>query len=95
MKQTSILVTVEQNCSKCKDSFIWRSQPSPILGRYPIGNTLLSSSVLMAGASVHQLLLVFRHLGHHKLFLFPVILHNWETYRGNLVSKIKQLKDVE
>ena len=106
MKQTGTLVTVEQNCSKCKDSFIWRSQPSPILGRYPIGNILLSFSILMAGASIHQILLVFRHLGlkvhsartffrHQKLFLFPVILHHWETYRSNLVSKIKQLKDVE
>ena len=60
----------------------------------------------MVGASIHQILLVFGHLGlkvhsartffrYQKLFLFPVILYHWETYRSNLVSKIKQLKDVE
>ena len=105
MKQNGTLVTVEQSCSRCRDVFVWNSQPPPLLGRYPLGNILLSFSVLMAGASIHKVLLVFRHLGlhaysartffrHQKSSLFPVILHYWESYQANLVSKIKQLKDV-
>ena len=52
-----------------------------------------------------KVLLVFYHMGlqvysarsffrHQKFYLFPIILHHWETYQANIVSRIKQLKDV-
>ena len=31
---------------------------------------------------------------HQKSLLFPVVLHHWESYRANLISKVKELKDV-
>ena len=106
MKQYGTLVTVTQSCHHCLDEFVWKSQPSPICGNIPMGNILLSFAVLMAGASINKVLLVFRHMGlcvysartffrHQKAFLFPTVLHHWETYQASLVNKIKQLKDVE
>ena len=61
--------------------------------------------VLMAGASISKVLLVFKHLwlaadsgrtyfNHQKTFLFPVILKYWESYRASLIVKLKDIKDV-
>ena len=106
MKQTGTMVTVLQYCSHCEGNpFTWRSQPyHPLFKRYPAGNVLLSFAVLMAGASISKLLLVFKHMGlsvyesrtffyHQSRFLFPIILKYWETYQASLVTKIKGMKD--
>ena len=95
--------SINQNCQSCKKNFKWRSQPF-ILGRYPAGNLLLSFAVLMAGASIGKILLVFKHMGlsvyeprtffyHQSRFLFPVVLKYWENYQAGLFAKIKELKD--
>lgn len=105
MQQNGTMVTVTQTCSRCNEKYIWKSQPPPPRGKSPIGNLLLSFSILMAGASINKVLLVFRHMGlhvysvrtyfrHQKSLLFPVVLHHWESYRANLISKVKELKDV-
>ncbi len=104
MRQDGTMVTVTQSCLHCNKEFVWRSQPL-ILGKYPAGNILLSFGVLMAGASINKILLVFRHMGlcvysartffrHQKSFLFPIVLHYWETYRAALIQKLKGLKEV-
>lgn len=104
MQRTGTMVTVKQHCSKCTDGFVWRSQPF-VRGRYPAGNLLLSFAILMAGASISKVLLVCRHMGlavfsartffsHQKYFLFPVVLHYWESYRASIVDKLKEMKDV-
>ena len=56
MKQTGTTVTVLQHCKHCEGKpYTWRSQPyHPVLGRYPVGNVLLSFAVLFAGASYLQ-----------------------------------------
>jgi solute carrier family 8 (sodium/calcium exchanger) len=90
---------------KCgENAFQWRSQPL-ILGRYPAGNILLSFSVLMAGASISKISLVFKHMGlymfavrtffkHQKRFLFPAVLYHWENYQGTLLSKLRGINDI-
>ena len=60
-KQRGTLVTVTQSCQKCISGYTWRSQPL-VLGKIPAGNVLLSFAVLMAGASISKILLVFRHI---------------------------------
>lgn len=66
MKQRGTMVIVSQHCPKCgENAFHWRSQPL-IFGNYPAGNILLSFGVLMAGASISKILLVFRHMGDRK-----------------------------
>ena len=55
--------------------------------------------------SISKTLLIFRHMGlcvlsartysrHQRDFLFPSLLHYWETYRADLIYKLKTLKDV-
>lgn len=104
MDSCGTMVTVNQQCQSCKRNFKWRSQPY-ILGRYPPGNLLLSFAVLMAGASIGKIILVFKHMGlsaygsrtffyHQSRFLFPVILKYWKNYQARLITKVKDLKDV-
>ena len=65
MKQNGTMVTVIQHCKHCEGHpFTWKSQPYHlVLGKYPAGNILLSFAVLLAGASISKVLLVFRHMG--------------------------------
>ena len=71
-------------------------------GKYPAGNVLLSLAVLMAGASISKILLVFRHMGlvcysartffkHQGSFLFPAVIHHWECYQTELLNKVKDV----
>ena len=64
-----------------------------MLGNYPAGNILLSFGILMAAAFVSRVLLTLKHMDlavfslrtyflHQRKFLFPVVLHYWEEYRG-------------
>ena len=65
---------------------------------------MLSFAILMAGASVGKILLVFKHMGlsvyesrtffyHQSKLLFPVVSKYWENYQAVLIAKIKELKD--
>ena len=104
MRQNGTMVTVMQQCRKCK-AFFWNSQSYMPHGKYPAGNILLSLAVLMVGASVSKVLLLFPHLGlccyssrtffsHQRSFIFPTVIRHWELYRAGLVSKLKDMKDV-
>ena len=62
LKCHETMVTVTQHCRKCKDVFEWNFQPL-VMGKYPAGNLLLSFAILMAGASISKVLLIFRHMG--------------------------------
>ena len=103
-KQNGTMVTVIQRCIKRSGTFQWRSQ-TLVLGRYPAGNILLSFGILMAGASISKVLLVFKHMGlcaysartyfiYQKHFIFPVILKYWESCQAQLLRQLKVLKDV-
>ena len=106
MKQQGTMVIVNQHCTSCsEESFEWKSQPMALGGKYPAGNVLLSFAVLMAGASISKVLLVFKHMGlsaysartfffHQRNFLFPVVINYWERYQADLLSKLKAMKDV-
>lgn len=106
MKQRGTIVTVIQDCSECGDgAFEWKSQPMALDEKHPAGNVLLSFAVLMAGASISKVLLVFKHMGlsaysirtyfaHQKNFLFPVVISYWEKYQSALIAKLKLLKNV-
>ena len=57
MRQNGTMVTVMQQCRKCK-GFFWNSQSYMPHGKHPVGNILLSLAVLMGGASVSKVLLL-------------------------------------
>ncbi|XP_015779716.1 PREDICTED: uncharacterized protein LOC107357590 [Acropora digitifera] len=105
MRQNGTMVTVMQQCRKCK-GFFWNSQSyMPHMWQlHPVGNILLSFAVLMGGASVSKVLLLFRHLGlccyspvtffsHQRSIIFPTVICHWELYRAGLVSKLRDMKD--
>ncbi|XP_068734517.1 uncharacterized protein [Montipora capricornis] len=103
MKKRGTLVIVNQHCSKCGDyCYEWRSQPNTLGGKHAAGNVLLSFAILLAGASISKVLLVFRHMGlsaystrtffaHQRNFLFPVIISHWETYQAGLIEQLKDM----
>lgn len=104
MKKSGTMVTVQQCCKKCSNGFTWRSQPL-VIGTYPAGNILLSFAILMAGSSISKILLVFKHFGiqayeartffyHQSNFIFPAILHHWESYRSALISSLRASKNL-
>lgn len=80
--------------------------PNPSFLKYPAGNMLLSFTILMAGASVSKIFLVFKHMNrlcmydirtyfiHQDKLLFPVVLSYWESYRSTLLNQVKDMKDV-
>ncbi|KAK2552961.1 hypothetical protein P5673_025663 [Acropora cervicornis] len=78
MVQNGTMVTVRQKCAKCIKGYVWTSQRMMPHGKYPAGNVLLSLAILMAGASISKILLVFRHMG----------------LQTDLVNKVRDLKDV-
>lgn len=98
------MVTVNQQCSKCK-AFVWNSQSYMPHGKYPAGNMVLSLAVLMAGACISKVLLSFCHLGlccylpctfisDQRSFIFPTVICHWKFYRAGPVNKLKDMKDV-
>lgn len=105
MIKNGTMVTVIQHCTPCEGHpFTWRSQPF-VLERYLAGNVLLSFAVLLAGASISKVLLVLRHMElsmycirtyfkHQRKFIYPAILHYWETYKASLITQLKKTKDV-
>ena len=104
MKNNGTMVIVTQHCCKCAGEFQWRSQPL-VHGKHPAGNLLLSLSVLLAGASISKVQLIFKHMGlcsysirtffrHQRHFLFPAILHHWESYQNKVIIQLKPMKDI-
>ncbi|XP_068680453.1 uncharacterized protein [Montipora foliosa] len=64
MKQRGTMVIASQQCQHCGDEvFVWKSQPMTLGGKHPLGNILISFGILMAGASISKVLLVFKHMG--------------------------------
>ncbi|XP_068704429.1 uncharacterized protein [Montipora foliosa] len=106
MKKRGTLVIVNQHCSKCGDyCYEWRSQPNTLGGKHAAENVLLSFAILLAGASISKVLLVFKHMGlsaystrtffaHQRNFLFPVIISHWETYQAGLIEQLKDMGDL-
>lgn len=104
MRRNGTMVTVVQECNSCgRDPFTWRSQPL-VLGKYPAGNILLSFAVLMAGASISKVVLVFKHMGlslynirtyfrHQAKLIFPAVLSYWELYQTKLLDGLRSTKN--
>ena len=97
--QTGTMLTIVSECSKCGETYTWKSQPD-LLGRFPAGNLLLSFAVLCAGASVRKVLLVFQHMGllvyheptyyyHQRHLLIPSVVAFWRKYQKKMLDQLK------
>ena len=100
MKVYGTMVMVEQQCKTCGKGFKWHSQPL-VLGKYPLGNLLLSFSVLMSGGSISKVLLIFKHMGltiysartffrHQTKFLFSSDFKTLDGFQGVFDQAIKE-----
>ena len=104
MKTLGTMVTVTQHCLKCNQTFEWNSQPL-VHGKNSCCKFAVEFCHFNCWRSISKTLLNFRHMGlcvlsartyfrHQRDFLFPSVLHYWETYRADLINKLKTLKDV-
>ena len=100
MKKNGTAVSVQQECLHCRKSFQWSSQPL-VLTKYPAGNILLSFAVLVSGASISKVLLVFKLLGlsvynirtffrHQSDLLLPSIARYCKSYPQALFNQWKE-----
>ena len=94
------MVYIEQLCKECKYQRTWDSQPRAACT--PLGNLLLSSAILCAGASATKVFLVLRHLNcacisysaflqHQQYYLQPAIHKLWTTVQQDVVAQLKDL----
>ena len=97
--QTGTMLTIVSECSNCGETYCWKSQPD-LLGRFPVGNLLLSFAVLCAGASIRKVLLVFQHMGllvyheptyyyHQRHLLISSVVGFWRKYQKKLLDQLK------
>lgn len=92
------MLTIFSKCKGCNQVNKWQSQPF-LLGKFPVGNVLLSFAVLCAGASISKILLVLKHMGvivyhkpaffyHQRHLLFPSIGKFWKSYQKNIIDSL-------
>ena len=101
-----MVIATQQNQCCFDDAFVWKSQPMTLGGKHPLGNVLLWFAILMVGASISNVLLVFKHMGlpvfsartifyHQRSFLFPAVVSFWKQYQAEPIFKFKELKNVK
>jgi len=99
MSQYGTLLNIDSTCTKCQQTFNWKSQPF-LLNKFPAGNLLLSFAILCAGASVKKVFLVFHHMNilvyqpstyyyHQKHLLIPSIVKFWRSYQAKLLASLQ------
>lgn len=97
-KEVGTMLTIIQNCIDCLYCFTWKSQPA--IGSMPLGNLLLSASILFSGSLVSKTLRVLdimniahqnrsRIFSHQKKYLFPTVFSSWATHKRSLLDEIK------
>lgn len=75
-------VSIYQKCTGCGVERLWNSQPN--VRHTPVGNLMLSASLLFSGSSISKTLLFLHHLGiptilyqtylnHQSFYLHPAI----------------------
>ena len=94
-------VHVEQRCSVCLNVFTWGSQP--FVKNQPVGNVLLSASILFTGTLPATVLRVLQNMGcvtiaertffqHQNEYLHPTISRVWEKHQVMLLQELRQEK---
>ena len=91
-------ITVRQKCFSCTFSTSWDSQPS--VGDIPIGNIMMSSSILFGGGSPAKVLRILKHMNvptigystfmsHQKKYLHPAVQRTYKDQQSTLLNNIK------
>ncbi|XP_041428792.1 uncharacterized protein LOC121397046 [Xenopus laevis] len=91
------MVTVNLTCRKLHNSLIWKSQPT--ISNMPVGNILMSSSILLSGSSFQKVKEMFDLFGiaaiskttfykNQNHILFPAIDNYWKKEQQNIFTEI-------
>lgn len=91
-------ITVTQKCLSCTFSTSWDSQPS--VGDIPVGNIMLSSSILFSGGSPTKVLRILKHMNvpticystfmnHQKKYLHTAVQRKYQQQQSTLLTNIK------
>lgn len=99
------MITVLQHCPNCGDNAFKCSSQPLMFGKFPAGNIMLTFGVLVVGASISKVLLLFKHIGmtvhdvrtffrHQRDFILPSILKHWEESRNIVIDKVKSVENV-
>ena len=91
-------ITVTQKCFSCTFFTSWDSQSS--VGDIPIGNIMLSSSILFGGGSPTKVLRILKHMNvpticystfmnHQKKYLHTAVQRTYQQQQSTLLNNIK------
>lgn len=91
-------ITVSQKCYSCTFTTSWDSQPS--VGDIPVGNIMLSSSILFGGGSPAKVLKILKHMNvpticystfmnHQKKYLHTAVQRTYQQQQSSLLNNIK------
>ena len=91
-------ITVTQKCFSCTFFTSWDSQPS--VGDIPVGNIMLSSSILFGGGSPTKVLRILKHMNvpticystfmnHQKKYLHTAVQRTYQQQQSTLLNNIK------
>ena len=91
-------ITVTQKCYSCTFTTSWDSQPS--VRDIPVGNIMLSSSILFGGGSPTKVLKILKHMNvpticystfmnHQKKYLHTAVQRTYQQQQSTLLNNIK------
>jgi hypothetical protein len=95
------MVKIEQTCDNCTYTRTWDSQPST--GQMPLGNLILSATVLFSGCQISQILRLFSILNikcfsrstfqrHQIDYVIPTIINGWKEEQADIMDEIRSIK---
>lgn len=91
-------ITVRQKCLSCSFTTSWDSQPP--VGDIPVGNIMMSSSILFGGGSPAKVLNILKHMNvptiaystfmqHQKKYLHPAVQRTYKEQQRTLLTNIE------
>ncbi|CAH3143473.1 unnamed protein product, partial [Porites lobata] len=99
-KEIGTMIQVHYHCTEenCQFSNVWCSQPFSN-GKMPVGNLLLSSSILLTGNSAAKTLRMFNIMNvacisestyyrHIKSYVNPTIIQQWKSHQQQLFNTL-------
>ncbi|XP_071818894.1 uncharacterized protein [Apostichopus japonicus] len=93
-------IRISQVCRDCSRHSTWSSQT--FVSGIPLGNLILSASILFTGARPHQALKIFdsmkcqvhnvkTYMRHQRQWLYPVIQHVWQKKQDEIFDDLKEI----
>ncbi|ESO96097.1 hypothetical protein LOTGIDRAFT_116126 [Lottia gigantea] len=93
------MVRVEQRCMDCE--FTRKLDSQPMLKQMPLGNLMLSASILFSGSQISQVLRMLHIFNvatysrqtfqrHQNDYVIPTIINGWKEKQADLIAELKE-----